>query len=103
MHWFTVWAGGRQPQINTVPVLDLAEHPLPPLRIMLCAFLSLEFTIMLMQNSFAPLDLPTEANTPGLLWLFKHYSLPTAFLSERLQSVANSFGALNDIDGYNCM
>jgi len=75
----------RQPQTKMISVLDLAKYPLPPLRII-----------------FAPLDLPTEANTPGFLWLFKHYSLPTAFLSERLQAVANSFGALNDIDGYNC-
>jgi hypothetical protein len=58
--------------------------------------------VLLMQNSFAPLDYPTKANTPGLLWLFDHYSLPTAFLGERLQSVATSFGALDDIDGYNC-
>ncbi|KAJ9640451.1 hypothetical protein H2199_005990 [Coniosporium tulheliwenetii] len=48
---------------------------------------------------FAPLDLPDRGLLKGLLALFEHYSIPSTFLSERLQSVAHSFGARKDDDG----
>ncbi|PIG82898.1 hypothetical protein AARAC_011528, partial [Aspergillus arachidicola] len=51
---------------------------------------------------FSPLDLPSSATAEGLLWLFDHYTAPSAFLAGRLRSVTHSFGALNSINGYNC-
>ncbi|EAW16749.1 uncharacterized protein NFIA_000930 [Aspergillus fischeri NRRL 181] len=52
--------------------------------------------------SFSPLDLPTSVSAEGFLWLFDHYAAPSAFLAGRLRSVTHSFGALNDMNGYNC-
>jgi hypothetical protein len=42
---------------------------------------------------FAPLDLPDNATARGLFSIFNHYSIPTSFLSERIQSVAHSCGS----------
>jgi hypothetical protein len=38
----------------------------------------------------------------GLLWAFRHYSVPSAFLDERLRSVTHSFGAQSDAHGKSC-
>jgi hypothetical protein len=48
---------------------------------------------------FAPLDLPDNATARGLFSIFNHYSIPTSFLSERIQSVAHSCGNQIGPDG----
>ena len=52
---------------------------------------------------FAPLDLPDNATANGLFYLFKKYSIPSDFISERLQSVARSFGSKANPDGSECL
>ncbi|KIW19460.1 hypothetical protein PV08_00032 [Exophiala spinifera] len=41
---------------------------------------------------FAPLDYPDSGTASTLLTLFEHFSIPTTFLYERVQSVTHSFG-----------
>jgi hypothetical protein len=48
---------------------------------------------------FAPLDLPDNSTARGLFSIINHYSIPTSFLSERIQSVAHSCGSQVGVDG----
>lgn len=50
---------------------------------------------------FAPLDVPHPKTIVGLMALFKEYKFPSSFVSERIQSVSQSFGSLNE-DGTQC-
>lgn len=52
---------------------------------------------------FAPLDLPDNDTATSLFYLFKKYSIPSDFVSERLQSVARSFGSKANPDGSECL
>ncbi|KAJ5115935.1 hypothetical protein N7456_000283 [Penicillium angulare] len=52
------------------------------------------------QVSFAPLDLPQTAQSPSLLELARHYSVPSAFFEERIRSVTHSFGSVDNNNGY---
>lgn len=52
--------------------------------------------------SFAPLDQPGERDGLGLLSLFKHFSVPSCFLLERLQAVTHGFGSFGDETGCQC-
>jgi Mg2+ and Co2+ transporter CorA len=61
---------------------DLTSLPARPLRIIL-----------------APLDLPDNSSGIGFPTIFRHYSVPSSFLSERIQSVAHSFGTRAGLDG----
>ncbi|KAF2453804.1 hypothetical protein BDY21DRAFT_401325, partial [Lineolata rhizophorae] len=47
----------------------------------------------------APLDLADRATAKGFLALWEHFSFPSGFVSERIQSVSNSFGARTDSTG----
>ncbi|KFY83638.1 hypothetical protein V498_07911 [Pseudogymnoascus sp. VKM F-4517 (FW-2822)] len=51
---------------------------------------------------FSPLDEPTYETVAGLVQLFRHYSIPSDFLSERIQSVTHSFGSEKDSNNWNC-
>jgi hypothetical protein len=51
---------------------------------------------------FAPLDYPTPTTSKTLTALFHMYSLPTAFLAERVQSVTHAFGSEGSKDGKFC-
>ncbi|OCT51078.1 hypothetical protein CLCR_08440 [Cladophialophora carrionii] len=51
---------------------------------------------------FAPLDYPTPASSKTLTALFQMFSVPTAFLSERVQSVTHAFGFEGSKDGAFC-
>ncbi|KAB8067758.1 hypothetical protein BDV29DRAFT_196188 [Aspergillus leporis] len=82
LDWFD---GSGQPCSRIASVADLSSRPPSALRII-----------------FAPLDLTGTPYTDGLIWLFRHYSVPSAFLGERLQSVTHSFGSLVNDNGYNC-
>ncbi|KAJ5779486.1 hypothetical protein N7457_007206 [Penicillium paradoxum] len=75
-----------RPRSHCVPVPELATMPEPHLRIV-----------------FLPLDHPGDKGKHGLLWAFRHYSVPSAFLDERLRSVTHSFGAQSDAHGNNCV
>ncbi|GFF58026.1 hypothetical protein IFM62136_03646 [Aspergillus lentulus] len=85
LDWALESNGGYQLIARQVPVPELAQLPVPVLRII-----------------FSPLDLPSSVSAEGFLWLFDHYAAPSAFLAGRLRSVTHSFGALNYMDGYNC-
>jgi len=52
---------------------------------------------------FAPLDLPESTTMRSLLYLFNKYYIPSNFISERLQSVARSFGSKTYSDGSECL
>jgi len=52
---------------------------------------------------FAPLDLPDNATANSLFYLFDKYSIPSDFISERLQSVARSCGSKANPDGSECL
>ena len=59
-------------------------------------------------DSFAPLDLVLHDQeraglTRALVSLYNHFSIPNAFLSERLQNVTCSFGARDDGRGVESM
>ncbi|KIW66591.1 hypothetical protein PV04_05909 [Phialophora macrospora] len=51
---------------------------------------------------FAPLDYPTPATSKTLTALFQMFSVPTAFMSERVQSVTHAFGFEGSRDGAFC-
>jgi hypothetical protein len=51
---------------------------------------------------FLPLDHPGGVVKHGILWALRHYSVPSAFLDERLRSVTHSYGAQSDLCGGNC-
>jgi hypothetical protein len=51
---------------------------------------------------FAPLDLPDNSTAVGILRLVEGFSIPLAFLSERIQSVPHSFGTRTSPDGAEC-
>jgi len=51
---------------------------------------------------FAPLDLPNARTVEDLLALYKLYSIPGAFVSERLHHVAHSFGSAQEKNGSSC-
>lgn len=53
-------------------------------------------------NRLMPLDCAGDMTTHGLLWAFKHYSIPSAFVEERIRAVTHSFGTQNDSNGNNC-
>ncbi|KAG0645260.1 hypothetical protein D0Z07_8842 [Hyphodiscus hymeniophilus] len=48
------------------------------------------------EQSFAPLDLPTSENVKDLLSLYRLYSIPGSFVSERLHNIACSFGTCHE-------
>lgn len=52
---------------------------------------------------FAPLDLPDNTTATSLFYLFKKYSIPSNFISERLQSAVRSFGSKANSDGTECL
>ncbi|KAG2001109.1 hypothetical protein GB937_010497 [Aspergillus fischeri] len=76
LDWCLEPNGGYHLIARQAPVPELAQLPVPVLRIIVSA--------------------------EGFLWLFDHYAAPSAFLAGRLRSVTHSFGALNDMNGYNC-
>ncbi|KAL3471446.1 hypothetical protein BJX99DRAFT_250458 [Aspergillus californicus] len=84
------WHGGSHPvnpprfSSQIVVPSELHRLPVPRVRIIL-----------------APLDLPRTAQSPSLLQLCRHYSVPSAFLEARIRSVTHSFGALDGAE-YNC-
>ncbi len=51
---------------------------------------------------FAPLDYPTHTTSKTLTALFSLYSVPTAFMAERVQSVTHAFGFERSKDGAFC-
>ncbi|KAH9216499.1 hypothetical protein DL95DRAFT_460087 [Leptodontidium sp. 2 PMI_412] len=51
---------------------------------------------------FAPLDLPNGRTVGDLLALYRLYSIPDEFVSERLHHVAHSFGTSEEMDGSSC-
>ena len=51
-------------------------------------------------HSFAPLDLPDTPTGAGISALFDHYNIPPDFISQRLESVTHSFGAVNEGSSY---
>ncbi|KAJ9293509.1 hypothetical protein DTO271G3_7774 [Paecilomyces variotii] len=85
LDWVQTSGGDCQPILRKVTVSDLAYLPVPLLRII-----------------YSPLDLPSSVSAGGFLRLFDHYNVPSAFLAGRLRSVTHSFGALNNINNYNC-
>ncbi|KAA8651688.1 uncharacterized protein ATNIH1004_000584 [Aspergillus tanneri] len=78
-------AGSYRSISRNATVAELAQLPVPLLRII-----------------FSPLDLPTSDAAESVIWLFEHYDTPSAFLTGRLRSVTHSFGAMDDVNGYNC-
>ncbi|KAL4923146.1 uncharacterized protein BDV17DRAFT_277947 [Aspergillus undulatus] len=52
--------------------------------------------------SFPDRNGPETPLTKGLLWLVRHYSIPTALLEGEIRSVTHSFGSLDTADGYRC-
>ncbi|RWQ94442.1 hypothetical protein C8Q69DRAFT_292662 [Paecilomyces variotii] len=85
LDWVRTSDGDCQPIWRKVAVSELANLPVPLLRII-----------------YSPLDLPNSVSAGGFLRLFDHYNVPSAFLAGRLRSVTHSFGALNNINNYNC-
>ncbi|OCK95889.1 uncharacterized protein K441DRAFT_704722 [Cenococcum geophilum 1.58] len=56
----------------------------------------------LLHISFAPLDIPHPKTVDGLTALFEEYNFPSDFVSERIQSVTQSFGTRMDENGTQC-
>lgn len=57
----------------------------------------------LITKRFAPLDRPTCERAAGLQSIFQHYEIPSDFLSQRLQSVTHSFGALSEQNSHSML
>ncbi|KAJ5893448.1 hypothetical protein N7495_005139 [Penicillium taxi] len=69
-------------EIRWPEVSDLAQRPEKAVRIV-----------------FTSLDIPHRNGGPKILDLYKHYSIPGAFVAERRQDVACSFGATHGVEG----
>ncbi|KAJ5655059.1 hypothetical protein N7490_002062 [Penicillium lividum] len=74
--------GHGKGNMSRLKVPELEQRPPCPLRIVL-----------------APLDYPNNEIGHDILALYKHYSIPGAFVSERLRNVACSFGTTYGQDG----
>ncbi|KAJ5646843.1 hypothetical protein N7490_003215 [Penicillium lividum] len=74
--------GHGKGNMSRLKVPELEQRPPCPLRIVL-----------------APLDYPNNEIGHDILTLYKHYSIPGAFVSERLRNVACSFGTTYGQDG----
>ncbi|KAL5326554.1 hypothetical protein ACEPPN_004240 [Leptodophora sp. 'Broadleaf-Isolate-01'] len=81
--WLDVKAAGSRTPGYTIS--ELSQRPPCPLRII-----------------FAPLDLPNGRTVGDLLALYRLYSIPDEFVSERLHHVAHSFGTSEEMDGSSC-
>lgn len=75
-----------QPRVQIV-----YDQPFPSATLLLIFFLS-----------FAPLDIAHHKSGAGIQALYDHYSIPSDFISQRLESVTHSFSAVYDGSSY-CM
>ncbi|KAF3036729.1 hypothetical protein E8E12_007981 [Didymella heteroderae] len=48
---------------------------------------------------FAPRDIPIPETAPGMLRLFEHFKIPSAFIAESTQNISQSLAVQKDIDG----
>ena len=89
-------------RLPSYTVSELSQRPPCPLRIMSVVSFLWVWSNAYNVPRFAPLDIPSPETVDDLLELYNHYSMPDAFVSERLHHVAHSFGALEAIAGFNC-
>ncbi|KAJ9606941.1 hypothetical protein H2200_008952 [Cladophialophora chaetospira] len=100
----------RAPVMDTsefkMEVLDIVQSStgkwLPPLREYTTASQLARSIRPNLRLIFAPLDYPTPTTSETLTALFEMYSVPTAFIAERVQSVTHAFGFERSKDGGFC-